>query len=119
MDHNRDIGIAAHGMEEMIAALTIAIPFTGNHNGRQARVGRMDAQCRRKCPAVQSVEKIAFQIMRELGGLADARYINGDYLDKTAEWRDGNTDVSSLAGQPIRLRFDCRGAKLYSFCFAN
>lgn len=52
-------------------------------------------------------------------GLADARYINGDYLEKTAEWRDGNTDVSSLAGQPIRLRFDCRGAKLYSFCFAD
>ncbi len=62
-------------------------------------------------------------ILDELGnevpghGLADARIINGNYLAKTAEWKDGKTDVSALAGQPIRLRFVCRGTKLYSFRF--
>lgn len=50
-------------------------------------------------------------------GLADARYINGDYLEKLVEWRDGSTDVGGLAGRPVRLRFECRGAKVYSFQF--
>jgi hypothetical protein len=50
-------------------------------------------------------------------GLADARFINGNYTDKTVEWRDGTTDVSALAGKPVRLRFECRGTKLYSFTF--
>jgi len=50
-------------------------------------------------------------------GLADARYINGDYQSKIVEWKDGASDVSALAGRPIRLRFECRGTKLYSFQF--
>ena len=49
--------------------------------------------------------------------LADARYINGDYLEKAVQWRDGNADVSPLANKPIRLRFECRGTKLYAFQF--
>jgi len=52
-------------------------------------------------------------------GLADARYINGDYLEKTVEWRDGASDVYPLAGKSVRLRFECRGTKLYSFWFAE
>jgi hypothetical protein len=49
----------------------------------------------------------------------DCRIINGDFLDKQVEWAaDGSADVSKLAGRPIRLRFDLRGAKLYSFRFA-
>jgi hypothetical protein len=52
-------------------------------------------------------------------GLATARYINGDYLEKAVEWRDGTTDVSALAGKPVRLRFVCRGTKLYSFRFGG
>ena len=51
--------------------------------------------------------------------LAEARCINGNYLDKAVEWRDGSTDVSALAGQPVRLRFVCRGTKLYSFRFSG
>jgi len=50
-------------------------------------------------------------------GLDDARFINGNYTDKTVEWRDGAADVGSLAGTPVRLRFECRGTKLYSFTF--
>jgi len=52
-------------------------------------------------------------------GLADARFVNGDYLEKTAEWRDGASDVGPLAGKPVRLRFVCRGTKLHSFRFAS
>jgi hypothetical protein len=49
----------------------------------------------------------------------DCRYINGDFLDKKVEWAEGNADVSRLAGKAVRLRFDLRGAKLYSFRFAG
>ena len=52
-------------------------------------------------------------------GLADARFINGNYLEKVVEWHDGNSDVSSLAGKPVQLRFECRGTKLYSFRFKD
>ena len=52
-------------------------------------------------------------------GLDDARFINGNYTGKTVEWRDGATDVSALAGTPIRLRFECRGTRLYSFTFKS
>jgi hypothetical protein len=52
-------------------------------------------------------------------GLDEARFINGDYLDKTVVWKDGASDVSRLSGAPIRLRFECRGTKLYSFQFKD
>lgn len=57
---------------------------------------------------------------KELPGFAasDCRIINGDFLDKKVQWADGASDVSRLAGKPVRLRFDMRGAKLYSFRFA-
>jgi len=50
-------------------------------------------------------------------GTGEARIINGDYLSATVAWKDGNSDVSALAGKPVRLRFVCRGTKLYSFQF--
>ena len=46
------------------------------------------------------------------------RIINGDFLDKVVAWQDG-ADVSGLGGQPVRLRFEMRGTKLYSFRFAQ
>jgi hypothetical protein len=49
-------------------------------------------------------------------GAGECRVINGDHLSKTVEWFGGN-DLSRLAGQPIRLRFEMRGAKLFSFRF--
>jgi hypothetical protein len=48
----------------------------------------------------------------------DCRIINGDHLAKPVEWSGGG-DVSRLVGQPLRLRFEMRGAKLYSFHFAE
>jgi hypothetical protein len=52
-------------------------------------------------------------------GLGDARYINGNYTAATVAWQDGKTDVGALAGRAVRLRFVFRGAKLYSFQFAE
>jgi hypothetical protein len=49
----------------------------------------------------------------------DCRIVNGDFLDKAVQWADGSADVSKLAGRPVRLRFEMRGAKLYSFRFAE
>ena len=46
----------------------------------------------------------------------DADEINGNYIRKVATW-NGSSDVSSLAGKPIRLRFVMRDTRLYSFQF--
>ncbi len=50
-------------------------------------------------------------------GLEEARFINGDYLAKTASWKDGTWDVGSLSGKPVRLKLVFRGSKVYSFQF--
>ena len=50
--------------------------------------------------------------------LSQADEINGNYIRVTASWR-GRTDVGSLAGRPVRLRFVMRDAKLYSFQFLS
>ena len=39
-------------------------------------------------------------------------------VDRVVTWRGGESDVSALAGQPVRLRFELQfGAKLYAFRF--
>jgi len=55
-----------------------------------------------------------------IGGFAaeDCLIINGDYLTKVVIWK-GGADVSELAGRPVRLRFEMRGAKLYAFQFSQ
>jgi hypothetical protein len=50
--------------------------------------------------------------------MKQCRIVNGDFLDKKVEWTDGASDVSRLSGKPVRLRFDARGTKLFSFRFA-
>ena len=46
----------------------------------------------------------------------DSDEINGNYIRVLASWK-GSTDVSSLAGRAVRLRFVMRDTKLYSFQF--
>lgn len=48
--------------------------------------------------------------------LADAPEAFGDKIDAPFAWKSG-TDVSSLAGKPVRLRFVLRDADVYSYCF--
>ena len=48
--------------------------------------------------------------------LADADEVFGDSLERVVKW-DGRSDVSALAGKPVRLRFSLRDADLYAFRF--
>lgn len=50
--------------------------------------------------------------------IADCDVLNGDYFDKQVAWK-GKSDVSALAGKPVRLRFKMRGAALYAFQFRS
>src|SRR5262249_11739507 len=47
--------------------------------------------------------------------LADCRPIQADEIDQRVLWKGG--DLSSVAGQTVRLRFDLKSADLYSFQF--
>ncbi len=49
--------------------------------------------------------------------LQDCQEIIGDRIEHTVGWKSG-ADVSQLAGQPVRLRFQLKDADLYSFQFA-
>lgn len=50
--------------------------------------------------------------------LGDSLPFTGDTLDHTAAWR-GGSDVSALAGRPVRLRVVLREADLYALRFAE
>ena len=46
--------------------------------------------------------------------LDDCSPIFGDTIAHTVTWKDGS-DVSSLAGSPVRIRFELSDVDLYSF----
>ena len=48
--------------------------------------------------------------------LADSDEIVGDSIERIVHWKTGS-DVSALAGKPVRLRFAMKDADLYSFRF--
>ena len=48
--------------------------------------------------------------------LADCPPLFGDAIERTVTWKAGS-DVSRVAGQPVRLRFVMKDADLYSFRF--
>lgn len=50
--------------------------------------------------------------------LSDCHLVFGDELDRVVSWT-GGSDVSALAGRPIRVRFVLRDADLYSFQFVD
>jgi hypothetical protein len=50
--------------------------------------------------------------------LADCPEIYGDQIERTIEWKRGS-NVSPLAGKPVRLRFVLRDADLYAFGFRD
>jgi hypothetical protein len=49
--------------------------------------------------------------------LADSQETIGNELDRVIHWKSG-TDVSALAGKPVRLRFVLKDADVYSLRFA-
>jgi hypothetical protein len=46
----------------------------------------------------------------------DCNLLYGDQIDRVVSWKSG-MDVSQLAGQPVRLKFELKDADLYSFRF--
>ncbi len=50
--------------------------------------------------------------------LKDCPEIFGDTIDRTVTWRNAS-DVRSLAGKPVRLRFQLKDADLYAFQFVE
>lgn len=48
--------------------------------------------------------------------LEDCQALKGDAIGMEARWKDG-ADLSSLAGKPIRIRFQLQNADLYSLQF--
>jgi hypothetical protein len=50
--------------------------------------------------------------------LADCPELRGDAIEQTVAWK-GGADVGSLAGKPIRLRFELKNADLFSFRFGE
>lgn len=48
--------------------------------------------------------------------LKDSDLIQGNYVSKKVLWR-GKSDVSSLAGKPVRIKMVMRAAKLFAFKF--
>jgi hypothetical protein len=51
-------------------------------------------------------------------GLADCDVIKADSTDKVVTWK-GKSNVKSLAGKSVRLKFEMKEAKLYAFEFRN
>ena len=48
--------------------------------------------------------------------LADCEEIGGNFIDQSVYWK-GKTDVSSLAGKPVRIHFKMKRARLSAFPF--
>ena len=48
----------------------------------------------------------------------DADPIQGNYINTKVSW-NGNTDVSKLAGKPVKFHILMRAAKLYAFQFTS
>ena len=48
--------------------------------------------------------------------LADCEEVFGDEIDRTVQWQNGS-DVSSLSGKTVRLRFVLKDADLYALKF--
>lgn len=49
--------------------------------------------------------------------LVDCFPIFGDHIDFPVSWKGKGTDVSALAGKPVRIRFALKDADLYAFQF--
>jgi hypothetical protein len=51
--------------------------------------------------------------------LMECDEVFGDSLERTVTWKDGQADLRSLAGRPVRLRLVMKDADLFSFRFSE
>ena len=49
----------------------------------------------------------------------DVLPVNGNSVRMPVRWKGANSDVSQLAGKPIKVRFLMRECKLYAFQFVD
>ena len=52
-------------------------------------------------------------------GLDDCVYVNGNELRYPVEWLNKGSDLSALAGQPVRMILRMRGSRLFSLQFTD
>lgn len=50
--------------------------------------------------------------------MADCEEIGGNFIDQAVHWK-GKTDLSALAGKPVRIHFKMKRVKLYAFQFTR
>ena len=51
--------------------------------------------------------------------LMECDEVFGDSIERTVTWKDGQADLRSLAGRPVRLRLVMKDADLFSFRFSE
>ena len=101
--------VAAEADYEGGTFLTPPVQFTGS---------RLELNLNTGAGGVAKVE-----LMHESGEpvrgftMAEADELNGNSVRFVATWNKGKSDVSQLAGKPVRLRIKMRAAKLYAFQF--
>jgi hypothetical protein len=88
MDEHRDVGISSEGVEQVIPAFPVAVSFAGGHDRNELWIGGLDARGDGEGSTVQSIEKVALQIMGQFGRLADPGY-EAHVLGSTAKVRQG------------------------------
>ncbi|MEE3371515.1 MAG: hypothetical protein VX346_19440 [Planctomycetota bacterium] len=106
----RDGFISLHAGARSVSVTTKALCFRGNTltiNAITAPTGDLRAE-------MQDAAGKPFSGFT----LADCEKITGDDIDRVVRWKKGS-DVSRLAGKPIRIRFALRGADLFSMKFGK
>ena len=83
VDEERDVHVAAHGVQEVVAALAVAVAVAGDGQDAHVVVDQPDRLCYRQRAAVQPVEGVAAGVVREF-----------------AAWPMPETMVSSCGSRP-------------------
>ena len=112
----RQDGFVSLDAESAGACSTLILDFTGSHLelnawthlGGEIRVELADASEDNRRVHAPAIAGRSFE---------DCDRITGDHLAKTVAWK-GESDLSSWAGRPVRVRLQMRRAKLYALQFA-
>jgi hypothetical protein len=73
VDEVGDVNVPAHGVDKVVPAFAIAVPFATFRQHREIMVRQLDPRCHRQGPAVKAVEGIAPDIVGSLWRLAYSR----------------------------------------------
>jgi len=111
----RQDGFVSLEADAVGACSTLILTFAGSHLelnawtrfGGDIRVELADASEDNRRVHTPTIKGRSFQ---------DCDPISGDHLNQTVTWR-GESDLSSWAGRPVRVRFQMRRARLYAMQF--